>query len=100
MQDTEEIIFEGLKLLNKILEKPEPEPEPEEPVMGGGSTEQPQMQAQEVEPDHLDHESHFSFLHEHTQAMIGGVMGTIGLVIVAYLGYKAAQKKKNSSTSS
>ena len=53
------------------------------------------MQAQEVEPDHLDHESHFSFLHEHTQAMIGGVMGTIGLVIVAYLGYKAAQKKKS-----
>ena len=60
-------------------------------MLGGG--EQPQqMQAQEVEHDH---QSHPSLWHEHTQAMIGSVVGTIGLVIAAYFGYKATRKPKD-----
>ena len=94
MQDAEEIIFEGLKLFNKILEKPEPQPE-ESDMGGGGEQPQEQMQAQEVENGHVDHETHFSLHHKHTQALIGGLITTIGLVAVAYFGYKATRKKKN-----
>ena len=95
MQDAEDIVFEGLKLFNKILEKPEPEPE--EPDMGGGGEQpqQEQMQAQEVEPDHVDHESHWSWSHNSTQALVGGVIGTVGLVLVAWLGYKSAKRPKD-----
>jgi len=56
--------------------------------MGGGGDLQPEQMTQEVEPDHLDHESHFSFYHEHTQALIGGAVTTIGLIIVAWIGLK------------
>ena len=56
--------------------------------MGGGGDLQPEQMTQEVELDHLDHESHFSFYHEHTQALIGGAVTTIGLIIVAWIGLK------------
>ena len=95
-QDTEEIILEGIKIFGKLLEKPEPEPVPEEPDMGGGGEQpQEQMQAQEVEPDHIDHESHWSWAHNSTQALVGGVIGTCGLVLVAWLGYKSAKRSKD-----
>lgn len=57
-------------------------------MSAGGGGEPEQHMTQEVEPDHLDHESHFSFYHEHTQALIGGAITTIGLVIVAWIGLK------------
>jgi len=95
-QDTEDIIFEGLKLFNKLLEKPEPEPRQEETDMGGGGEQQQeQMQAQEVELDHVDHESHWSWSHNSTQTLVGGVIGTAGLVLVAWLGYKSAKRSKD-----
>lgn len=87
-QDTEEIIFKGLDILGKLLEKKEPppaeEPEPPEEVV-----------AQEVEPDHVDHESHWSWSHNSTQTLAASVIGSIALVTVAYFHYKSKQKPKS-----
>ena len=60
--------------------------------MGGGEG-QPEQMTQEVELDHLNHESHFSFYHEHTQALIGGAVATIGLIIVAWIGLRSRRTK-------
>jgi len=56
--------------------------------MDVGGEPQEQLIPQEVEPDHVDHESHWSIHHTQTQILIGGVITTIGLVVVACLGYK------------
>ncbi len=97
MQDTEEIIFKGLDILGKLMdadessrrqEKKEPppaeEPEPLEEVV-----------AQEVEPDHVDHESHWSWSHNSTQTLAASVIGSIAIVTVAYLHYRGKQKSKD-----
>ncbi len=88
MQDTEEIIFKSLDILGKLMEKKEPppaeEPEPPEEVV-----------AQEVEPDHVDHESHWSWSHNSTQTLAASVIGSIAIVTVAYLHYRGKQKSKD-----
>ncbi len=95
-QDTEEIIFKSLDILGKLLEKEDPPPA-EEPDMVGGGGEPPQEQlaAQEVEPDHVDHESHWSWSHNSTQTLAASVIGSIALVTVAYFHYKGKQKSKD-----
>jgi hypothetical protein len=91
MQDTEEIIFKGLDIVGKLLEQPPQE----EPEMSGGEVPQEQMIPQEVEPDHIDHESHFSLHHTQTQVLIGSVITAVGLVLVAYFGYKGKKAAKD-----
>jgi len=93
MQDTEEIIFKSLDILGKLMEKKEPPAE--EPDMGGGVEPQQQMIPQEVEPDHVDHESHWSWSHNSTQTLAASVIGSIALVTVAYFHYKGKQKSKD-----
>ena len=87
-QDTEEIIFKSLDILGKLMEKKEPPPaeEPEPSEL--------EMIPQEVEPDHVDHESHWSWSHNSTQTLAASVIGSIAIVSVAYLHYKGKQKSK------
>ena len=85
-QDTEEIIFKGLDIVGKLLDQPpQEEPEPLEP--------EPELIPQEVEPDHVDHESHFSLNHIHTQVLIGTVVTALGIVAAAYFGMKGRKAK-------
>ncbi len=88
-QDTEEIIFKSLDILGKLMEKKEPPPA-EEP-----GPPEPEMIPQEVEPDHVDHESHWSWSHNSTQTLAASVVGSIAIVTVAYLHYKGKQKSKD-----
>ena len=88
-QDTEEIIFKGLDILGKLMEKKEPPAEETEPEP------EPEMIPQEVEPDHVDHESHWSWSHNSTQTLAASVIGSIAIVTVAYLHYKGKQKSKD-----
>lgn len=62
-------------------------------ALGGGGDVPPQQQTIE---DLHNHETHPSFWHEHTQATIGSIIGTLGLVVVAWLGYKGIKGKKSS----
>ena len=87
-QDTEEIIFKGLDILGKLMEKKEPPAEEPDPP-------EPEMIPQEVEPDHVDHESHWSWSHNSTQTLAASVIGSIAIVTVAYFHYKGKQKSKN-----
>ena len=87
-QDTEEIIFKGLEIFGKLIEKKEPPAEEPDPP-------EPEMIPQEVEPDHVDNESHWSWSHNSTQTLAASVIGSIALVTVAYFHYRSKQKSKD-----
>ena len=91
--DTDDIILEGLKIFGKLVEKKDPPIEEDD--MGGGAPEQQQMIPQEMEPDHVDHESHWSWSHNSTQTLAASVIGSAALVAVAYLHYRGKQKSKD-----
>jgi len=87
MEDTKEIIFKSLDILDKLMEKKEPPAE--ESDMGGGS---PQEQLTEQQVEH-DHEGHFAWYHEHMMPLWCGLITTVGLVVVAWLGYRNRKSK-------
>jgi len=88
MQDTEEIIFKSLDILGKLMKEDVPPPEEPDPP-------DPEMISHEVEPDHVDHESHWSWSHNSTQTLAASVIGSIAIVSVAYLHYRGKQKPKS-----
>ncbi len=97
MQDTEEIIFKGLDILGKLMDADESsrrQEKKEPPVEEPGLPEE-EMIPQEVEPDHVDHESHWSWSHNSTQTLAASVIGSIAIVSVAYLHYRGKRKSKN-----
>ena len=98
MQDTEEIIFKGLDILGKLMDADESSRRQEKedaPPAGEPELPEEEMIPQEVEPDHVDHESHWSWSHNSTQTLAASVIGSIAIVSVAYLHYRGKQKPKD-----